>query len=269
MKKLLYLILSCAVLLSSCNFGLRLTDETVDDETKPVIKNETKPTETSAPVDETASESEEETETEPDTTSAIVTTDPFTEADWLQVLEDKTMFYDASVKRNVELKAMTLTDYLRSRTVEHFVSKYSLVDMDSDGEREMVLWLERENDEWAGFILLHHEADKIYGFSFPYRGFYLLKEDGTYQYSGGVADNGTARITEFSGREYEEEDVLFCRHVEHKPINGYTTTTVFFSGNKIITKDEFDALYEKQNAKPDAVWVDYTVKADDCFSTDD
>ncbi len=143
MKKPLYLILAGTVLLTSCRYGFRLMFG-MEDETTPA-ESET-PDETSAPVEETFPDrtAPKTEDAEPDTTAAVVTTEPFTEADWTSVLEDKAMFYNLAVKRSAAPESACLTDYLRK--AEESVTKYALVDMNSSGDREMVLRLSYSNN---------------------------------------------------------------------------------------------------------------------------
>lgn len=87
------------------------------------------------------------------------------------------------------------------------VSKFAVIDLDGNGVEEIVLWI-RVNEHLQGMDhgveILYSQDQEVYGFSLPYRAFYNLKEDGTFDISGGMDASGVGRLrlTE-SGHEVE------------------------------------------------------------------
>ena len=81
-------------------------------------------------------------------------------------------------------------------------SNYAFADLDADGTSELLLGIVF-NDEFAYGTLVLHTSDVVTGYEFTYRQLMDVKQDGTFRYSGGAADNGIARL-EFTqdGWEY-------------------------------------------------------------------
>ncbi len=156
------------------------------------------------------------------------------------ILTNQSSFYDSSSK-----KEMLLTDW--QKNTGYAVSKYSVVDLDSDANPEMVLWLTRDSNEYVGFLILHTEAEKTYAHLLYYRQFTALKEDGTFGFSGGVANHGIGRIV-FSGSTYTIIKTAYCESEDNQNVS-------CFIENKSVSKETFDAYKAVQSAKPDAVWA--------------
>ncbi|MDE5748888.1 MAG: hypothetical protein K2I21_15095 [Acetatifactor sp.] len=85
------------------------------------------------------------------------------------------------------------------------VTKFTIIDLDGNGEDELVLWIQANEDLDYGFEILFYQDQEVYGFTLPYRAFIDLKTDGTFDYSGGMYDQGTGRL-QFSERGYTIED---------------------------------------------------------------
>lgn len=158
------------------------------------------------------------------------------------VLANRIPMYDADSD-----KPMLLSEYL-AETLS--VEKYSIIDLNSDDEYEMVLWLSHGALEDYGFTVLHCEDSTVYAYGFPYRGFYELKEDGTYHWSGGAGHHGTAKI-DFSGDTYTQTDLAYCDNVTD------SQTIHYYIGDVSVSEEEFHAYESAQSLKPDAVWREY------------
>lgn len=128
------------------------------------------------------------------------------------------------------------------------VIKYSFVDLDSDSNPEMVLWLAKETNEYLGFVILHEENETVYFYLLYYRQFYNLKNDGTFSSSGGVSNNGIRKIS-FSGLTYMVNDIAYCE--------SYDNNISYFVEGETVSKNEFDIYTFKQEEKADVVWNAY------------
>ena len=95
------------------------------------------------------------------------------------------------------------------------VSKFTIIDLDGNGENEIVLWIQANESLDYGFEILYFKDQEVYGFTLPYRGFMHLKTDGTFYSSGGM-DNRGIRKLQFSERGYITEDVSDGESQEEK-----------------------------------------------------
>lgn len=89
------------------------------------------------------------------------------------------------------------------------VSKFAIIDLDGNGEEEIVLWI-RANEhlkglDW-GVEVLYSQEQEVYGFSLPSRAFCNLKEDGTFEISGGMDESGVGRLR-LTGSSHEVERI--------------------------------------------------------------
>lgn len=106
-------------------------------------------------------------------------------------------------------KEMTISEYCaafgEASGITVTVPKFAVVDMDSDGVNEIVLWLLVNGNNDYGTLVLRYQNGTVYGTSFSYRQLYHLRRDGTFDYSGGADNDGTAvlKFTE-SGTEMEK-----------------------------------------------------------------
>jgi len=164
------------------------------------------------------------------------------------VLAGNTPIYLGETKQE-----MVLGDYLEIgisvADVDFSVEKYALLDMDDDSDPEMVLWIRAGANEYYGFLVLHREEDTVAAYGFPYRGLNSLKEDGTFYYSGGVANDGIGRIA-FTGTSCTVHSLAYRESADNQ--------NVFYSvGGKSVSRKEYIAYENTQSGKPDAVWVNY------------
>ena len=105
------------------------------------------------------------------------------------------------------------------------VDKFTVVDLDGDGENEVVLWILYNVDSYYGFEVLHYQEGTVYGNTLSYRAFYDLKVDGTFRWSGGAANSGIGRLTfAEDGRAITEEfmdDVDDWNHEKQADVTWY------------------------------------------------
>lgn len=119
--------------------------------------------------------------------------------------------------------------FTSSESVTGEVTKFATVDMDGDGENEIVLWISTGSlDE--GFEVLHYQDGEVYGYHFWYRALNCLQEDGTFEASGGASDTSIRRI----------------RFLE--------------KGYAIDTLEEFNEALSHQNEKASVRWNELTTE---------
>lgn len=89
------------------------------------------------------------------------------------------------------------------------VTKFTIIDLDGNGEDELVLWIQIEPSGDHAFEILFFE-EEVYGFTLPARGLMNLKTDGTFETAGGINESedcyGTGRIRQLSKSGYTIED---------------------------------------------------------------
>lgn len=118
------------------------------------------------------------------------------------VLRGETAFYNMEAQEYQYVNALPDSD-----GVGVTVRRYAEVDMDSDTIPELVLWLQRGDNEYVlGSIVLHYEHGLVCGYPMGFRSMNLLnlKTDGSYPWSGGASDNGWGKLR-FTGSGETEE----------------------------------------------------------------
>ena len=95
------------------------------------------------------------------------------------------------------------------------VTQFTIIDLDGNGENEIVLWIQANERLDYGFEILYFQDQEVYGFTLPYRGFMDLKTDGTFYLSGGMDNRGIRRLR-LSDRGYTIEEVSDSESQEEK-----------------------------------------------------
>lgn len=156
------------------------------------------------------------------------------------VLNNKDLLYDVDANEKIYISV-----FLNNRQLT--MSKYSIVDLNSDGSPEIVGWLSRENNDYWGFLVLHCEDDMIYAYELAYRTFNKLKTDGTFMYSSSASDYGIGRIDFVSGT-YKIDKIAYSE-------TEYDTQKVsYYIDNIKVSKKDFMVYESKQNEKQDVEW---------------
>ncbi len=133
-------------------------------------------------------------------------------------------------------------------------SQFTIVDLDGDGENEIVLWIKINDDLDYGFEILYGLDKEIYGYTLSYREFMDLKADGTFLYSGGAYDTGIGRL-QLSGNGYTLEEL--CRSKSQYDSDNALTVQYFENGEP-CSEEEFDNALLRQEEKTDVSWYDLT-----------
>lgn len=94
----------------------------------------------------------------------------------------------------------TLSEYYSSEGermgLDVAITRYAFVDMDADGVQEAVVDFRFGENSQVMCIVLKYDSDNalVQGTAFYYRQMYLLKEDGSFAYSGGADNDGWAKL---------------------------------------------------------------------------
>ena len=113
----------------------------------------------------------------------------------LQVLENQESFFSMSSGMSY-----TLSEYCSSEGdrmgLDVAITRYAFVDMDADGVQEAVVDFRFGENNQVMCIVLKYDSDNavVQGTEFYYRQMYLLKEDGSFAYSGGADNDGWAKL---------------------------------------------------------------------------
>lgn len=113
----------------------------------------------------------------------------------LQVLENQVSFFSVSSGTSC-----TLSEYCSSEGdrmgLDVAITRYAFVDMDADGVQEAVVDFRFGENSQVMCIVLKYDSDNalVQGTEFYYRQMCLLKEDGSFAYSGGADNSGWAKL---------------------------------------------------------------------------
>lgn len=119
-------------------------------------------------------------------------------------------------------------------------AKFTIIDLDDDGESEVVLWIQINGVSDYGFEILHYQEGTIYGYTLPYRTFFNLKTDGTFSFSGSASDFGIGKLRFL--------------------VDGYAIENIIEDEN---SEEEINAAMNQQEAKTDVEWYDLSVDSVD------
>ena len=130
------------------------------------------------------------------------------------------------------------------------ISKFSIIDFDSDGLPEVILSLVNSKGENSYFTILHSSQNTVYRFLFPHRTFKQIKTDGTYRWSSGISYSGYSTFI-FSGDECNTIDLAY--RITDK------NSTSYYIGIESVSKDEYCEFINIQDNKTDAEWFEYSI----------
>lgn len=124
-------------------------------------------------------------------------------AAYIQVLNSYNSFKDTdNFGDDVYLDYFAYQDEYTEDPKPYTINKFAYLDMDEDGENEIVLEMDYGFD--GAFEVLKEIDGTVYGYNFGYRSINPLYEDGTMMGSSGAADNEIYRL-QFSTTGYTED----------------------------------------------------------------
>lgn len=135
-------------------------------------------------------------------------------------------------------------------------NSFAVVDLDGDGVEEVVYHVTDVAGDMGGHLILRWAGPgDLRCYSIRYSHLMDLKADGSFWYSmmagmGGMG--GTVRLS-FPAPGY----VASMQYLTEFNA-AFTPETPYKVNGEIVSKEEYDAAQAKQDAKPDAVWYDFT-----------
>ena len=142
---------------------------------------------------------------------------------------------------------VTIAEYCNEANAE--ITKYTLTDLDDDGTPELILWETVNGIDDYGFLVIRYDGNNgAAGYSFTYRQMIDLKKDGTFGYSGGIADTGYARMV-FDEDGWKYQKIGYVTEKE--------SGVVFYWGDNEVDQDTYWKRVTIQNAKENAQWNPY------------
>ncbi len=132
--------------------------------------------------------------------------------------------------------------------------RFAVLDLDGDGEEEVILWIVVNDALDYGFEILRYQEGTVCGYTLGYREFMQLKSDGTFIYSGGYADWGIAKL-----RFSEDACLTDGRYCVESYYNSERNLEIqYLADGEPYSAAEFDEDVRRQDAKSDAVWYELT-----------
>jgi len=124
-----------------------------------------------------------------------------------------------------------------------YIHEYTLFDLDSDGNNELVCHLGVGEDIYFGTVVFHAIEDTIYSYDFTWREFGILKIDGTVPYSLSASDNGFRTLT-FNKEGWDKKSSTYSESIwgDHEIIG-----MNYYVNDKKTTKEKYDKAYEEYN----------------------
>ncbi|MDE7310364.1 MAG: hypothetical protein K2N87_01900 [Eubacterium sp.] len=133
------------------------------------------------------------------------------------------------------------------------VWRFAVLDLDGDGTEEMVLQVTDVGGDQGGYMTLHPQDGKVYGFASHYRMYMNLKSDATFGYANlALTEQGIGKISRFT-----KTDCCIEPLVRETSADGWMTAACF-QGNAKISEEAYYKEKEMQGKKADAVWYEFS-----------
>lgn len=118
--------------------------------------------------------------------------------------------------------------------------KYTLVDLDRDGKKELVAYV---TPEYGVYMVLRLYENQIYGYFFPARHMINLTADGAFVQSGGAGLSSFVTLT-FTGTRYTLQEKAYSD----------VTGNVYRLDGQRVTADRANAFIQEFYSRPEASW---------------
>lgn len=139
----------------------------------------------------------------------------------------------------------------------------TVVDLDQDGNRELVLRVAGVSNDSGGYVALTQRGGEVYGFYSDYRTFGTLKTNGTFSYSDptGGREMGWARMGFQYPSDGRPESSLdkFLYATARQPYE----FDQFYAYYSPVSREEYDEAEAQQRAKEDVSWYEFNEEAID------
>lgn len=162
------------------------------------------------------------------------------------ILSGESVFFDRDLAEGVTIKQYC-ESFGDASEVNVSITKYTTADLDADGIPELLLWITINDINDYGVLVLRYDGG-VTGYTLAYRQMADIKKDGTFHYSGGASNHGTARLKfTDSGWEY-----VIIGGVEETD-----SVTSFTWNGEIVAEDVFWVCFEAQSQKENVEWHPY------------
>ncbi len=133
------------------------------------------------------------------------------------------------------------------------IQRFAVVDLDQDGVDEMVLYVCGVAGDMGGYLVLYQNGNWITGFKSDWRSFWKLKTDGTLSWSSPTGqDNGWGAYPDLYYGDWEMKELSRMHSSWGEP------DAAFSIGGEDVTEEEYRDYDQRQRAKPDVVWHEYS-----------
>lgn len=162
------------------------------------------------------------------------------------------------ISTDMQNKKINLTNIKEVVTDDESVTvaatKFAVMDLDNDGQNEIILWIQINSISDYGFEILRYQEGAVYGYTLQYREFMDLKTDGTFIFSDGAADSGIGKLS-FSGNEYAI-DKLYYSESQYNSNNELEVQ--YIANGTPYSEEEFNNDMSHQGEKSNVKWYDLT-----------
>lgn len=175
----------------------------------------------------------------------------------LKVLENKEKYFNTELQEYCYLKNYSSGNYMymdndgkykywEESWSENFkIDCWCEVDMDSDGNKEIVLITSKER-----VLVLHSEDDIVYCYAFPVRGMKCIKTDGSFESSGSAVITYVGKIKFVDGEcIYDEMCAMDIDELDDEKI-------VYRVNKKDADREAFETFKKEQDKKEEVLWID-------------
>ncbi|MCM1046753.1 MAG: hypothetical protein NC417_14710 [Candidatus Gastranaerophilales bacterium] len=130
--------------------------------------------------------------------------------------------------------------------------EFSVVDLDGDGEEEVILFVFGVAGDTGGRMIFHQIRDAVYGYITDSRTLVDLKTDGTYNYSDptGMAESGIAAFLDFSETGYTVDKITYATGT-------YEGWDAFWADRQSVTEEAYLEAVSLQEQKQNAEWYEF------------
>lgn len=179
-------------------------------------------------------------------------TNPLPTDTYKAVLQNQTGFINTDDNHEVFLNDFLSRNSKYGGTYK--VPRFTVLDLDGNQIPELVLELSLDYPEQ--YEILYCCNGTVYGYNVVYRGFEMLKEDGTYSYANSASDVGVEKISCFKPDSIEKETLGYAQMAS----DGINTEISYFIHDASVNKEAFDAFLDQQNEKKDMQWYEFSAE---------
>ena len=162
------------------------------------------------------------------------------------ILSGESGFLDRDMAEGVTIKQYC-ESFGTTSEVNVSITKYTTADVDADGIPELLLWITINDVNDYGVLVLRYDGG-VTGYTFAYRQMADIKTDGTFHYSGGASNHGTARL-KFGDFGWE--------YVIIGAVEETDSVTSFTWNGEPVAEDVFWLCFEAQSQKENVEWHPY------------